>query len=249
MKTKNIGLGLVIPNKLRMGGITFYKRQGQVVARVSKLEEGKKKKSRRNTLPQFVQRQKMRHTMALWKMLKDCEVFFTGPRNAYLEFASLANRLSPVFVPKTMNQASFLMPGIPISNGTLQTENARLGEVDGVAVLITGLNAVEWPRNERLLLYTATQCVENDLPRVRFSMREISRQEMTVKDGYYILKGKEFANNMKGWALVDAVNNRCSSQTIVTNCTLYKEYTTEEALQKAADSYGGLIEEPYLSAE
>ena len=244
MKAKNIGLGLVIPNKLRMAGITFYKRQGQVVGRVSKPKDYSS-----NTLPQFIQRQKMRHTTALWKMLKFCEVMFTGPKNAYLEFASLANQLPQVYVPKKKNQASFLMPGIPISNGTLQTGNVRLGEVDGVAALITGLDAVEWPRNERLLLYTATQCVENGLPRVRFIMHEISRQDMTVKDGRYILKGEEFADNMKGWALVDVVNNRCSSQTIVTNCTLYKEYTTEEALQKAADSYDGLTEAPYLSTE
>lgn len=246
MKAKNIGLGLVIPDKLKMAGITFYKRQGQVVGRVSK-----PKKYRSNTLPQFIQRQKMRHTMALWKMLKPCEVMFTGPRSAYLEFASLANQLPPVYVPNDgkMNQATFLMPGIPISNGTLQTENVRLGEVDGVPALITGINTVEWPSNERLLLYTATQYVENGLPRVRFSMREISRQDMTVKDGHYILKGEEYADKMKGWALVDAINNRCSSQTIVTNCTLYKEYTTEEALQKAADSYGGLNEALYLSAE
>ena len=244
MKAKNIGLGLVIPNKLKMGGITFYKRQGQVVGRVSKPKDYSS-----NTLPQFIQRQKMRHTTALWKMLKFCEVMFTGPKNAYLEFASLANQLPQVYVPKTMNQASFLMPGIPISNGTLQTENVRLGEVDGVAALITGLDAVEWPRNERLLLYTATQCVESGLPRVRFIMHEISRQDMTVKDGRYIMKGEEFADNMKGWALVNVVNNRCSSQTIVTNCTLYKDYTTEEALQKAADSYDGLTEAPYLSTE
>ena len=244
MKAKNIGLGLVIPNKLKLAGVTIYKRQGQVVGRVSKPKDYSS-----NTLPQFIQRQKMRHTTALWKMLKFCEVMFTGPKNAYLEFASLANQLPQVYVPKKMNQASFLMPGIPISNGTLQTENVRLGEVDGVAALITGLDAVEWPRNERLLLYTATQCVENGLPRVRFIMHEISRQDMTVKDGRYILKGEEFADNMKGWALVDVVNNRCSSQTIVTNCTLYKEYTTEEALQKAADSYDGLTEAPYLSTE
>ena len=244
MKAKNIGLGLVIPNKLKMGGITFYKRQGQVVGRVSKPKDYSS-----NTLPQFIQRQKMRHTTALWKMLKFCEVMFTGSKSVYQEFASLANQLPQVYVPKTMNQASFLMPGIPISNGTLQTENVRLGEVDGVAALITGLDAVEWPRNERLLLYTATQYVENGLPRVRFSMHEISRQDMTVKDGRYILKGEEFADNMKGWALVDVVNNRCSSQTIVTNCTLYKDYTTEEALQKAADSYDGLTEAPYLSTE
>ena len=247
MKKRNIGLGLVIPNKLRIAGVTFYKRQGQMVGRVSKPSSIK----RSNTLPQFVQRQKMRHTVALWQMLKSCDVMFTGPRNAYLEFASLANRLPAVYVPNDgkMNQASFLMPGIPISNGTLQTENVRLGEVDGVAALITGLNAVEWPRYERLLLYTAKQCFEDGLPRVRFSMREISRSDMTVVDGFYVLKSEEFADDMKGWALVDVVNDRCSPQTIVTRCTLYQQYTTEEALEEAADSYKGLTEEPYLSAE
>ena len=246
MKKRNIGLGLVIPNKLRIAGVTFYKRQGQMVGRVSKPSSGK----RSNTLPQFVQRQKMRHTVALWQMLKSCDVMFTGPRNAYQEFASLANRLPAVYVKKdTMRQASFLMPGIPVSNGTLQTENVRLGEVDGAPALITGLKAVEWPRYERLLLYTAKQCVEDGLPRVRFSMHEISRSDMTVVDGFYVLKSEEFADDMKGWALVDVVNDRCSPQRIVTNCTLYQQYTTEEALEEAADSYKGLTEEPYLSAE
>ena len=228
MKKRNIGLGLVIPNKLRIAGVTFYKRQGQMVGRVSKPSSIK----RSNTLPQFVQRQKMRHTVALWQMLKSCDVMFTGPRNAYLEFASLANRLPAIYVPNDgkMNQASFLMPGIPVSNGTLQTGNVRLGEVDGAPALITGLKAVEWPRYERLLLYTAKQCVEDGLPS-------------------YVLKSEEFADDMKGWALVDVVNDRCSPQTIVTRCTLYQQYTTEEALEEAAESYGGLTEEPYLSAE
>ena len=72
---------------------------------------------------------------------------------------------------------------------------------------------------------------------------------MTVVDGFYVLKDEEFADDMKGRALVDVVNDRCSPQTIVTRCTLYQQYTTEEALEKAADSYGGLTEEPYLSAE
>ena len=35
---------------------------------------------------------------------------------------------------------------------------------------------------------------------------------------------------------------RCSPQTIVTRCTLYKQYTTDEALETAADSYGGLTD-------
>ncbi len=63
---------------------------------------------------------------------------------------------------------------------------------------------------------------------------------MTLVDGHYVLKGEEFSDDKKGWALVQVVGNRCSTQTIVTRCTLYKQYTTEEALKKSAKSYGGL---------
>ena len=52
---------------------------------------------------------------------------------------------------------------------------------------------------------------------------------------------------MKGWALVRIVGDQCSPQTIVTRCTLYQQYMTEEALQTAAKSYGGLTNAPYLS--
>ena len=55
-----------------------------------------------------------------------------------------------------------------------------------------------------------------------------------------VLKGEEFSDEKKGWALVLVRGERCSPQTIVTHCTLYQEYMTEDALQKAADSYGGL---------
>ena len=34
-----------------------------------------------------------------------------------------------------------------------------------------------------------------------------------------------------------------SRQRVVTNCTYYERYTTEEALQAAAKSYGGLTGE------
>ena len=165
MKMKKTGMGLVIPKKLRIGSVTFYQRGGQVIGRVSESNE-----RRSNTLPQFIQRQKMRHTTALWKMLRFCEVRFTQRANAYQDFASIANGLPVVYVEKTrMTDASFLMPGIPVSNGKLPTIEQHLGEVDG------------------------------------------------------------------------------SPQTIVTRCTLYQQYMTEEALQTAAKSYGGLTNAPYLS--
>ena len=78
------------------------------------------------------------------------------------------------------------------------------------------------------------------MPRVRFSMREVARLDMTVVDGHLALVNEEFADEMKGWALVQVIGERCSPQTIVTRSTLYQQYTTEEALQIAAKSYGGL---------
>ena len=236
MKKKGSALGLVIPNKVRIGGVTFYKRQGQVIGRVSESME-----RRSNTLAQFKQRQRMRHTIALWKMLRFCETMFTERGNAYQNFASLANRLPVVYVEKIlMEQASFLMPGIPVSDGTLPALQQELGEVDGVPALVTNLSYGESYFHEKLWLYTAEQKIEGSLPRVRFSMRDVTRQEMTIVDGHFALVGEEFANEMKGWALVRVDDNRCSPQTIVTRCTLYQQYTTEEALQKASKSYGGL---------
>jgi hypothetical protein len=230
---------------MRLAGMTFYLRNGQLVGRASSTHE-----KRSNTLPQFIQRQKMRHTTALWKMLRFCDVMFTERRTAYQNFASLANQLPVVYVPDdgTMNQASSLMPGIPMSDGILPTVKQELGEVNGMPALLTDLKVEERSEHVKLRLYTAVQTIENEvLPRVRFSMREMSWWDMAVVDGRLALVGEEFADEMKGWVLVKVVDGRCSPQTIVTRCTLYQQYTTEDALERAADSYGGLTETPFLS--
>ena len=129
-----------------------------------------------------------------------------------------------------------------MSDGTLPTVKQQLGEVGGSPALITDLKADEWHYDERLLFYTAVQNIEHNMPRVRFTMRELSRLDMIVVDGHLALVGEEFAEDMKGWALVQVVGERCSPQTIVTRCTLYEQYTTEEAIQTAVKSYGGLTE-------
>ena len=55
MKMKNNpGLGLTMPKRVRIAGMTFYTRNGQVIGRESATHE-----KRSNTLPQFVQRQKI----------------------------------------------------------------------------------------------------------------------------------------------------------------------------------------------
>jgi membrane protease subunit (stomatin/prohibitin family) len=174
---------------------------------------------------------------------------FTERRTAYQNFASLANQLPAVFVPDEgiMNQSSFLMPGIPMSDGILPTVKQELGEVNGTSALLTDLKEGDRTRHAKLRLYTAMQTFEYEMPRVRFSMREISWWDMAVVDGRLALVGDEFADEMKGWALVKVIDDRCSPQTIVTRCTVYQQYTTEDALEKAADSYGGLTETPFLS--
>ena len=244
-KKDNAGLGMTIPKRMRLAGMTFYLRNGQVVGRASSTHE-----KRSNTLPQFIQRQKMRHTTALWKMLRFCDVMFTERRTAYQNFASLANQLPAVYVldDGMMNQSSFLMPGIPMSDGILPVVKQELGEVNGVPALLTDLKVEERSEHVTLRLYTAVQTIENEvLPRVRFTMREVSWWDMTVVDGHLALVGEEFADEMKGWALVKVIDGRCSPQAIVTRCTLYQQYTTEDALERASDSYGGLTETPFLS--
>ena len=77
---------------------------------------------------------------------------------------------------------------------------------------------------------------------VRFTRHMVSRQEMTAVDGRLALVSDEFADFTKGWALVRVIGDRCSPQTIQTRCTLYQQYMTDEALQRAAKSYGGITD-------
>lgn len=244
MTKKSSSKGLILTGSLRSSGVTIYMRNGQLVTRTSTSYE-----KRSNTLSQFIQRQKMRHTTALWKMLRFCDVVFTQRPTAYLNFASLANRLPAVYVERNyMDQASFLMPGIPVSDGTLPTIHLQLGEVNGTPALLTDLSNDDWTYRTKFRLYTAVQTLENDfMPRIRFSMREVKWREMTLVDGRMALLDEEFSDEMKGWALVRIIDDRCSPQAIVTRCTLYEQYTTEEALQTAAKSYGGLTETPFPS--
>ena len=227
---------------MRKDGITTYMKQGRLIIRSANSME-----KRSNTLPQFIQRQKMRHSVALWKLLKYCEPMFTKGPTAYNNFLSLANQLPVVYVEKVlMERASFLMPGIPVSDGTLPEIKQQLGEVDGVPALITDLKAHDWKPLTKLWLYTAVQTGSDRDALVRFSKREVSWEEVALVDGRYVMKGEEIAADMKGWALVLVKGERCSPQTIVTRCTLYEKYTTEDALETAADSYGGLTERDFL---
>ena len=238
MKIKQPSIGVEIIGKIPSLGVTKYIRNGTVVTRVS-TSEGR----RRNTRSQFVQRQRMRHSIALWKELSLWSPMFTGGKTAYHRFLSLSNQLPVVYLPKEKFAAvsSLLMPGIPVSEGSLLPVKQRLGEVNGTPALITDRKADMIRPYEVFLLYTAEQQFRReDCPMVSFKMREVKRDEFTLVDGCLALLDNEFGNEMKGWALVRVMGKNCSTQSIVTRCKYYEQFTTEEALKVAAKSYGGI---------
>ena len=232
-KRQNKGLSLI--GRLPQSGITVYEKQGKTIVRTAHNSS----KPRRCTLKQFVQRQRMRHSIALWHALSLCKTMFTEHQSAYSGFVALANRLPAVFVDKNAAQshASFLMPDIPVSEGKLLTVKQRLGEVDGVAALIADLQKKDLSHGLKLWLYSAEQHIEYGTPRVYFHFREVKDNELVETTGGLALVGDEFADDNRGWALVLTDGKRCSSQGIVTRCTLYKQYTTQEALITAAQSH------------
>lgn len=238
MKIKQPSIGVEIIGKIPSLGVTKYIRNGTVVTRVS-TSEGRRSNSR----GQFIQRQRMRHSIALWKELSRWSPMFTEGKTAYHRFLSLANQLPVVYLPKNKDsvEGSLLMPGIPVSEGSLSPVQSRLGEVDGMPALITDRKVGEVRPFEVFLLYTAEQQFQReDCPNVSFKMREVKRDEFAVVDGCLAFVDNDFGSEMKGWALVRVMDKNCPTQSIVTRCKYYEQYTTEEALEEAAKSYGGL---------
>jgi hypothetical protein len=244
-------MGLLLNGSVKKSGVTFYLKQGQMIVRPSHSIE-----RRSCTRQQFVQRQRMRHSIALWQQLSICQPLFTQRKTAYGNFIALANRLPAVFVPCNgpLDGASFLMPDMPVSDGSLPPIKQQLGSVAGTAALLTNLDASDLRRSEKLLLYTAEQRIEGGKPVALFlQVREVAKEEfveLTPADSSrcLALTGDEFADTMRGWTLVRVIPSatpgevRCSTQSLVTHCRLYEQYTTEEALRQAAESYGGLTE-------
>jgi hypothetical protein len=141
------------------------------------------------------------------------------------------------------------MSDIPVSDGTLPPIKLQLGEVNGTPVLLTNLQPNDLRHPAKLLLYTAVQHIENGMPRVRFTMRGVEKTDFVKVDGYLALVSEDFANENMGWALVRVIKERCSTQGLVTRCTLYEQFTTEEAILNAAKTYGGISEYAYLDPQ
>ena len=230
-------IGLNITGRLKESGITLYTRNGRTVARTALSHQPK-----RRTRKQFIARQQMLHSTRLWTLLKWAGTpLFPAQPTAYARFLSLMHRTEVVFLPQKgpLDGATMLLPDMPVSEGLMPTVKQHLGEVDGNAALVTNLTRDSLQRGDKLILYTLTQDLRG-MPRVYFKRREVMPIEMTETAEGLALVSDEFADDMKGWALVHVHGDRCSTQTAVTRCTYYRQFTTEEALQEAAASYGGL---------
>ena len=255
----------LITGSLAMSGVTIYTRKGRQVMRTAASVQPE-----RRTRAQFVLRERIAHSVTLWQVLKNAGTpVFEGGANAYARFRSLMCRLEPVFLTSEQHAAgaSLLMPGMPLSEGTLPTVGCRLGMVDGRPALVTDLALSHMSysiamQGEHLVLYALRQSGDgNDVERVEIEPVQLSgdgllpnavavrgadgepqRVELVCHEGCLALTGDLFADPTRGWGVVRLCGNKASTQCVLTQCDTYRRYTTEEALQRAAESYGGLTE-------
>lgn len=230
--------GLQLTGRIPKAGITLYERGGRIVLRPSKSHQPK-----RRYRAVFIAQQQQKHSSRLWTPLKWAgEPLFDKAPTAYARFRSLMHRTPVVFTPKSgpMSCATFLLPGMPVSDGVLPVVEQRLGEVEGTAALLVEPTSLEPRSGDRLLLYTVRQRIHLGTPRVEIARREVDAMEWVAVGEQVALVDEAFADPMAGWALVHVRGPKCSSQGVVTRCTYYQQFTTEEALLNAAESYGGL---------
>lgn len=258
---------IILKGRMKKDSVTFYVKQGRTIMR-SSISEQPKRRSR----GQFMTRQRLAHSTSLWKRLKKpVQPLFAGGANAYGRFNSLMRKLPVAYLTKDEHHhdCTLLLPEMPVSDGVLPDIEYFLGEVGGRPALLTSLRLASHRSTmmgrlcarggglagcDTLRLYRLEQTVRPQGPWVDVEVEEwdltgkdaahpFSGIEMCEVDGRLALVGEVLGDANRGWALVPVAGNRSSSQTVVTRCRLYEEYTTEEALQRSAESYGGLTGE------
>lgn len=207
---------------------------------------------------QLLIRERQSHNNALWRALKESgHVYFEANKPAYNHFMAI-NMQSPVpYIPKQQFHSgnALLLPGMVLSDGPLTPISYQLDEVDGQPALLTDLTKKE-AQKSTLLLYVLHQKVlthQDWLDQFYLSIKveTLTTSDFTVvpptlltpyqsKSGTLALVGSRFADSMLGFGIVRLKDGHASRQHVVTRCTYYECYTTEEALQAAAKSYGGL---------
>lgn len=230
--------GILVDGSVRSAGVTFYTKQGRTIVRSSKSTQ-----PMRRTKKQFVLRERLAHCNSLWFSLSDtCGPLLTARSRPYDCFMSLAAKLPAVFLTQgeNANGAALLMPGIPVSCGSLEDIGYSLGLVGDSPALLTDLQAADLGRGDSLLLVELRQTLAPGFPYLDAMARKVGAADFMEVDGRLALLGDSFADPMRGWALVRRRGDSCSSQTVVTAATLYLDYQSHEAMLRAAESYGGL---------
>lgn len=239
-----------------IGDLTIIQRNGKTFARLRHIDQ-----PRSLSRKQLLIRERQSHNNALWRAIKETgKVYFKGKKAPYNRFMSI-NMYSPVpYLKKQQyhsNQA-LLLPDMVISDGPLPSIQYQLGEVDGKPALLTDLTKAS-AKKTKLLLYMLEQEVTQYQQWDDDFRLNITVEDVTIDDfvqvpptspspyksarGTLALVGDRFADPMLGFALIRVELDNASHQRVVTNCTYYERYTTEEALQAAAKSYKGLTGE------
>ena len=267
-------------------GITLYRRRGKVYARISTREV-----SDRQSMNQFKTREKMRHSIALWKSFyspyKPLMTTSDGTI-AYNAFLRANSVLPTVYFTKLQARqgAALLMPGMVVSEGRLPAVEydfavLESGERVVLTNLLTGIDESETQelaiscnddlrqllcssnRNPQLMpgdkvrFYRFEQRIQDDCPTVKISCCELAldndpRQNPALRNWqFFSHEGRLAIGNADdentGWAVVlfGEKEQSASTQRVVTTCRLYEQYTSDEALAQAAESYGN-VEKPSL---
>ena len=126
--------------------------------------------------------------------------------------------------------------------------------VKGRAALLTDLTSARAEGME-MLLYVLKQTIEDGPGEEERFQLSVAVEEIAAGDfeevessqgdggGTLALVGERYADPMMGFGLVQVKEGVASHQRVVTRSSYYERYTTEEALQAAAKSYGGLTGE------
>lgn len=237
-----------------LGELTVYKRGKKTYVRPTHIYQ-----PRRLSREQLRVRERQSHNNALWRALKGSgRVYFDGDRAAYNQFMSI-NTFAPVpYLKKGDHHNTLLLPEMVLSDGPLNPIGYQLGEVDGQPALLTDLTKGNAGRMT-LLLYVLEQKVYawpggSDMFQLKINAEPLTASDFVnvpstlaspykATEGTLALVGERYGNPMMGFGLVQIKDGVASHQRVVTRCTYYERYTTEEALQEAAKSYGGLTGE------
>ena len=240
----------------QLGNNNVQHRYGETFLRPKHIRQ-----TRRLSRKQLLLRERQSHNNALWRALEATKmVFIEGGKAPYYRFMAL-NLFSPVpYLQKQQYHSgnALLLPDMVVSDGPLPPISYQLGDVDGQPTLLTDLTKKDLQK-DTFLLYVLKQRVtpwqsDSDLFQLSIKVEPLTPDDFTnvpstllspFKNihGTLSLVGERYADPMLGFALVHIKDGHASPQRVVTNCTYYERYTTEEALQAAAKSYGGLTGE------